>query len=97
MVWLIERVREQLADGTPADEIAASRTKRLRRRWHRICGRVSRWLRPSLGSVLHIPEVVEVPIRLACWRRLTIRASYVAHRTRWRIGPGDLKAVLDDA
>ena len=96
MVWLIEQVREQLADGTPADEIA------VLCRTNDYVQKVAQELRDagipvaaaSLGSVLHIPEVVEVLSMLRVLETAD-NPSLVRLLTgpRWRIGPGDL-AVL---
>lgn len=94
--WLVERVREQLAAGCSPDEIA------VLCRTNEYVQLVALQLREagipaaaaSLGSVLHLPEVVEV---LSMLRVLDSadNAALVRLLTgpQWRIGPNDL-AVL---
>jgi len=94
--WLIDRVRDRLAIGTRADEIA------VLCRTNDYVQQVSQALRDagipaaaaSLGSVLHIPEVVEV---LSVLRVLEMADNPALVRLltgpQVRIGPNDLAAL----
>lgn len=94
--WLIQRVRECLEAGTRADEVA------VLCRTNDYVQKVAQEMRDagipvaaaSIGSVLHIPEVVEV---LSILRVLETADNPALVRLltgpQWRIGPGDLAAL----
>lgn len=94
--WLAEQVADQINAGRPADEIAVlCRTNeyvRLVAQELRAAGIPA--AAASLGSILHLPEVVEV---LSLLRVLETGDNGALVRLltgpRWRIGPSDL-AVL---